>query len=259
MKTLNTLLVATVLTGGVGLVHAEDSPHSFSANVAIATDYVFRGISQTNEDPAIQGGFDYGFDFSEPAAFYAGVWASNVEFNENFGALSFLNEATIEIDYYGGFNGQFMGVDWDIGGLYYQYPRSSSSLADDYAEGYGSFGYAFGPVDAKAGLNYSPDYVAGSGDSTWLYGELGTSALPAGFGLSFHFGRLWIQDNLTFGTPDYNEWSVGISQSPGHFWDKLSFMTLELKYIDTDLTKSECFAGGSLCEGRIVFMVSGSI
>jgi uncharacterized protein (TIGR02001 family) len=255
MKTLNTLLVAA-LTAGVGLAHAEDSPHSVSANVAIATDYLFRGISQTNEDPAIQGGFDYGFDLSEPADFYAGVWASNVEFGED---PSVVNGATIEIDYYGGFNGQFMGVDWDIGGLYYQYPGSSSSLDYDYAEGYGSLGYAFGPVDAKLGLNYSPDHFAGSGDATWLYGELGTSALPAGFGLNFQLGRQWIQKNPTFGTPDYNTWSVGISQSPGYFWEKLSFMTLELKYVDTDLSKLECFGGSDLCEGRIVFMVSGSI
>ncbi|MEE8055529.1 MAG: TorF family putative porin [Gammaproteobacteria bacterium] len=258
MKTLNTFLVA-VLTAGVGLAHAEDSPHSVSANVAIVTDYVFRGISQTNEDPAIQGGFDYGFDFSEPAAFYAGVWASNVEFNENAGVAIPFNEATIEIDFYGGFNGQIMGADWDVGGLYYFYPSSPGTLSFDYGEAYGSLGYAFGPVDAKAGLNYSPDYYGAAGDATWLYGELATSALPAGFGLSFQLARQWIQKNLTFGTPDYNTWSVGISQSPGHFWEKLSFMTLELKYIDTDLSSTECFGGGTLCEGRVVFMVSGSI
>jgi len=256
MKTLNTFLVVAVLSAGVGLAHAEDSPHSISANVAIATDYAFRGISQTNEDPAIQGGFDYGFDFSEPAAFYAGVWASNVEFGED---STLFEVATLEIDFYGGFNGQIMGADWDVGGIYYYYPGSEGVLNFNYGEGYGSLGYAFGPVDVKAGLNFSPNYYGNAGDATWFYGELGTSALPAGFGLSFQLGRQWIEKNLTFGTPDYNTWSVGISQSPGYFWEKLSFMTLELKYIDTDLSSTECFGGLTLCEGRVVFMVSGSI
>jgi uncharacterized protein (TIGR02001 family) len=73
-KIIPAFLAAMVIT--TPAVQAE-SPHEFSANVAITTDYRFRGISQTNEDPAIQGGFDYAY---APYSFYAGVWASSLEF-----------------------------------------------------------------------------------------------------------------------------------------------------------------------------------
>ena len=77
-----------------------DSPHEFSANVALSTDYLFRGISQTDGSPAISGGFDYTYS---PVGIYAGIWASNVDFS------SFGDDDNIEIDYYGGIGGDFCG------------------------------------------------------------------------------------------------------------------------------------------------------
>ena len=92
-----------------------ESPHKFSANVLIATEYLYRGISQSNEDPALQGGFDYTY---EPLGFYMGFWASSIEFNAQT-----TNTSSIETNFYGGFAGEFpIGVSWDIGGLYYYYP-----------------------------------------------------------------------------------------------------------------------------------------
>src|SRR3974377_551096 len=58
--------------------HAEaTSPHSFTANVGLFSQYIFRGLTQTNRDPAIQGGFDYAYDIGGPSL-YAGTWASNI-------------------------------------------------------------------------------------------------------------------------------------------------------------------------------------
>ena len=78
---IKTLAVAAVLSViGIATAQAEEakSPHSFSANVTAVSDYVFRGITQTDSHPAIQGGFDY----AHASGLYAGLWASNVDFND---------------------------------------------------------------------------------------------------------------------------------------------------------------------------------
>jgi len=102
MKKLIFIFVC-LLAVSTPFVHAEDSPHEFSANVALTTDYRFRGLSQTNEDPAIQGGFDYGYSGDAlPVSFYAGVWASSLDFD-----VADPDDADLEIDFYGGFTGEF--------------------------------------------------------------------------------------------------------------------------------------------------------
>ncbi len=223
-----------------------DSPHEFSANVALSTDYVFRGISQTSEDPAISGGFDYSYT---PAGFYAGVWASSLDFG-----VADPDDADIEVDFYGGFAGDFAnGISWDVGGLYYYYPGSDTGagVADyDYFEAYGSLGYDFGPAAVSFGLAWSPDYFFESEDG--LYVNLGIDIpLPNGFALSGAVGHQDIDDNAQFGTPDYTDWKIGVSKEIGAFG-------FDLSYYDTDLSDAECFGGGNVCDGRAVFTVSSS-
>ena len=76
-----------------------DSPHQFSANVLMATEYLYRGLTKSNEDPAIQGGFDYSH---ETLGVYVGFWASSIEFNAGT-----TNTASIETNFYGGIAGEF--------------------------------------------------------------------------------------------------------------------------------------------------------
>ena len=80
MKQLSMALITSAMIITAPMVVAEDSPHEFSANVALSTDYMYRGGSQTNEQPAISGGFDYGHS----SGLYAGLWASNVDFTRVF-------------------------------------------------------------------------------------------------------------------------------------------------------------------------------
>ena len=95
-------LVALLATAGTAVAEGE-----WSGNVAITSDYVWRGISQTDEDPAIQGGFDYA-----NGMFYAGTWASNVDFGDD-------SDTNIEVDFYGGLAGALeSGVTWDVGVIY---------------------------------------------------------------------------------------------------------------------------------------------
>ncbi len=118
-------LVLAGLVGAVLLsspVVAEEKPlipGEFSANVGLFSDYTFRGISQTTEKPAIQGGFDYSLDTGVSGiGIFLGAWASNVDFND-------AGQANIEIDWYGGVSKTFGGVDVSAGFLYYSYPGAA--------------------------------------------------------------------------------------------------------------------------------------
>ena len=198
-----------------------ESPHEFSANVAYSTDYIYRGGSQTNEQPAVSGGFDYGYTTGGFADFYAGTWASNVDFGDS---------ANIEIDYYGGLTGEFSnGISWDVGGLYYSYPGVSD--ADDaggdydFVEAYGSLGYTFSDVQLEPSVGayfaWSPDYFGESGDSYYFTLDLGLS-LPYDIGLAFQYGN---QSFDASGMTDYDHWSIGASKD-------LSIFTFDLTYYD---------------------------
>lgn len=263
-KTFTGLTAAiAMLAATMPLAYAEtaESPLEFSANVALTTEYVFRGISQTNEDPAIQGGMDVSYSPQGwPVSLYAGLWASNLEFGLNPD-----DEATIEIDFYAGFTGEIPvanGIGWDIGGLYYAYPGSDEiakftddglpdGTADfDYAEVYGTLSYDFGPAALSVGVNYSPDYFAESGDGIYLYSDLDIP-LPYGFSIGAHGARQWIDNTTQFGTPDYYDWRVGVSKELGRF-------NLDVSYYDTDIDDEDCFGGSQLCDARVVFAVSSS-
>jgi len=86
------LVTSSIIAAGVLAGSSAANAGEIEANVSLATDYVFRGFSQTNEDPAISGGFDYGFD----GGFYLGIWGSNVNFGED-------SNTSTEIDLYGGY------------------------------------------------------------------------------------------------------------------------------------------------------------
>lgn len=91
------------------------SPHTFTGNVSVVSDYRFRGVSQSYKQPALQGGFDY----SHASGFYVGNWNSSVSGN------TYNNGASLEMDFYGGWKTEFSnGIGLDIGGLYYYYPGS---------------------------------------------------------------------------------------------------------------------------------------
>ena len=90
------------------IVAEEASPHSLSANVAMTTDYIWRGISQTDNGPAIQGGIDY----AHSSGFYLGTWASNVDFGTG-------DDSNIEIDVYGGYGNEVGGLSYDVGIIHY--------------------------------------------------------------------------------------------------------------------------------------------
>lgn len=140
------LLSASALVLMAFPVNAEDYsiPGEFSGNVGFVSDYVFRGITQSDENPALQGGFDYEHDMGV----YLGVWGSSVDFNDN-------SEASFEVDFYGGYRGEVDGFSYDLGAIYYVYPGADSALDYDYYELMASLGYDFEVASAGASVNYS--------------------------------------------------------------------------------------------------------
>lgn len=221
-------------------VQAEDSPHEFSANVSMLTDYLYRGISQTNENFALQGGFDY---THTPTGLYLGTWASNIDFAES-----------LEIDVYGGIKGELgSGISWDIGGLYYAYPGSNAQPEEDFFEAYANLGYTFSGVQlepsVEAGVAYSPDFFGEDGDGIYVHGSLDLS-LAYDFGVSFYVGYQDIEGDKLSGPAgfEYTHYSVALSRS---------FGPLDLSVSWNDAS-NECDGGSNeLCQA-VVFSMGSS-
>ena len=138
MKNLLKLGVIAVFSGVMSLQAAE-----FESNVALSNDYVWRGMSQTSEEPAISGGFDIAGD----SGLYFGTWASNVEFGDG---------AALELDWYAGYANELEnGFSYDIGYLAYTYPGEDSL---DFEEIYLGLGYSYFGYTFSSGQDGAPDH-----------------------------------------------------------------------------------------------------
>jgi uncharacterized protein (TIGR02001 family) len=242
-------LIVAVLAGLLGLgllpVRAEEeaaSPHSFTGGVALSTDYMYRGQSQTGNNPAVSGTVNYAYDGAGMFDVYAGTWASSINFGGN-----------VEIDWYGGLTGSFgdTGLNWDVGFLYYQYPGGDNL---DFVEGHIGLSYKFADMPGEPTLGFkahwSPDWQLDADGSGYYEGNVGFS-LPYGFGLTAHVAHQEVSDNATWGSPDWTEWNVYLSKS---IYGPIS---ASVGYHDTDLSNAECF-GTNICEGRAVFVLSAA-
>jgi uncharacterized protein (TIGR02001 family) len=228
---------------------AASAAWEFSANFGLTTDYVFRGISQNNEEASMSGGID----FSHDSGFYVGTWAAIVDQAEWPEIDSNPDDTNTELDIYGGYGGNFTDAfSYDVGLIYYAYPVDANSL--NFWEIYGSLSYDFGVASVTGGVAYSPDFYGETDDALYYYVE-GSIPLPMGFGIDLHWGHQDIDDNVTFGTPDYDEWKVAVTKSMG------DHVTVEIAYTDTDLKNRECFGqwdgawyppGSDLCDSRII-------
>ena len=146
---------------------------SVSANVSFTSDYIWRGMTQS-DGPAIQGGFDYASD----GGFYAGIWGSNVNFNDGAGS---------ELDYYFGYGFDMGGVGVDIGYIAYDYPDNDSDL--NFEEIY--VGLSMGDLGLlyASGVDGAPDYMEvsyGFGDVGISYGQY--DDYGDNLGISYGFG-----------------------------------------------------------------------
>jgi uncharacterized protein (TIGR02001 family) len=194
-----------------------------SVNATVTSDYVFRGYSQTNEDPAFQIGADL-----TAGAFYAGAWASNVDFGDDTKA---------EFDVYGGVRGETAGYDWDLGLVGYFYADAPSGADYDFVEVKAAASRAIGPATLGLAVYYSPDFFGV--DETATYVELnGEWAVTDKLSLSGAVGEQYLDVN-----DDYATWNLGVGYALN---DALG---VDLRYHDTDVA-------GTLSEQRFVASLS---
>lgn len=234
----STLLVSAPSYATDDLISAKSIPGTFSANFWGVSEYFFRGISQTDDKPAAQGGFDYsvdldkvGLDMAKGISGYLGIWGSNVDFNEP----NTTNGASIETDWYGGLQGDSLfntGISWNAGFIYYWYPGAMASLHENYYEGLVSLSYDFGMFSTTASYNYSPNNFGDSGSAHYPKFEVD---VPLGkyFTLSAYFARQYIQDNSKFGLPDYNEYNVKLATKIAGFDTFIAYKDTSIKHVDS--------------------------
>lgn len=202
------------------------SDFTVSANVALTTDYRFRGVSLSGGDPALQGGFDVAHD----SGFYIGTWASSIDGGAAYGDL--------ELDIYAGWSGNLSdAVSVDIGVLYYIYPTEDLGLDTDYIEPYASVGVNFGPAEATFGVAYAPEQDSlGGDDNLYLYTDVGFGLPGTPLTVTGHLGYTdgSLAPPLLAGTTDDTglDWSLGASVAQGNFEVGVAYIGVEGPAID---------------------------
>jgi uncharacterized protein (TIGR02001 family) len=253
-KLLHSLVLASLVVPGVAMA-ADASP--FSANVGLTTDYIFRGISQTSHNPAVQGGID----FAHSSGLYAGVWGSNVSWIADSGAVA-SGSVTMELDTYFGFKNSFAGdFSYDVGFIRYNYLGSyTANTADGFTKAdtneiYGAIGYKW--ITAK--------YSYGLGQFLTVPGAKGTNYLElnasvpvgdTGITLGAHVGKQTYKGSEAAAftnTPTYTDYKLSVSKD-------FSGYVVGLSYTDTNASPFYTFdgLGGDWGKGTAALSVTHS-
>lgn len=201
---------------------ATDLGSGFAVNggATFVTDYRFRGISQTDLRPAVQGTVS----ISHSSGFYATWWGSSIDDYVAAGSDA-------ENDLIVGYRHTFGGTTIDGGVLYYYYPGHTAGVNTDFFEPYLSVAHPFGPVTAKVTANYAPKQKAlsigaGDEDNFYLAGDLAFALPKTPISLTGHLGHTWGPSYLSIGD-EYTDWNVGASITRGP-------LTAAILYVDTD-------------------------
>ncbi len=244
-----------------------------SGSVALVSDYRFRGVSQSNEEMAIQGGITV----SHESGAYAGTWASNLAGWGQFGG------SNMELDLFAGYKKSFGGATVDVGVTWYMYPGGSDIT--DFAEPYVKVSGTLGPVNALAGVAYAPkqralgnwsstgalsaagifDNPGAKDDNLYLWTDISGAVPSTPITLKAHLG--YSDGNPGLGpngtsvapTGEYVDWMLGADVALGK-------ITLGVSYVDTNISRADAaylqpnFSntkdGSSIAESQVVFSVS---
>lgn len=223
-------------------VAAEAAPPSvtLSGNLTLTNNYVFRGVSQSQNHAAVQGGFDV----NTAAGLYAGVWGSNVSW---VSATAIRANNSVELDLYGGYKGSLPGdVGYDVGVLQYVYPgESTGAVSPNSTEVYLAASWqTFTLKYSHAVSKHLFAWTDASGEvKTRGSGYIDLSAsypLGDGWGVSAHVGRQKIK---RFNDASYTDWKIAVSK-------ELPFATVSVAYTDTNAKKDPyTWAGKEVAKG----------
>lgn len=237
------IIIPALLTGlspvAASAQEEDASAVTLSGSATIASDYRFRGVSQTDKGMAIQGGLTA----SHESGLYGGVWASNLAGWGTFGG------ANMELDLIGGYKLAVAdNVTVDVGLIWYMYPSGADN--SDFAEPYVKLTGTAGPATLTVGAAYAPKQYAlanlsnapNSGgqreDNLYLWGDaavaIADTPLTAKAHIGYSDGNPGLGPNGTSLAPTgrYWDWSVGIDASLRNF-------TLGLSYVDTSISRAD--------------------
>jgi len=234
---MNKLKMALVAALALPSFHvlAEDAPeaksdYSVSYNIGLFSQYIFRGYTQTHQDPALQGGID----IEHSSGFYAGAWASNISWLREDGWQAYDNGGSVELDLYAGYASEIgeTGVSYDVGILQYLYP---GEVASGYAKanttevhaslGYGWLDAAVHVVTSKDAWTWGGDGRGGpSAKGTAYYeinaeipvGELVGHKYLSGVTGILHYGyQNFVGSNEVYNNnaDSYGDWKAGFNKS----------------------------------------------
>ncbi len=201
---------------------------TINGTATVVSDYRFRGISQTDKNFALQGSLTV----SHRSGLYASIWGSSVD-----DYVTQSGQSHQELDLIVGFKKTFGGTTFDIGALYYVYPKTKlagDGSSSDFIEPYLAVSHTFGPVTAKGTVNYAPkqkalrlDQTTGkSNDNVYLAGDLSAAVPGTPLGLSAHLGHTFGPSWLAIGK-EYTDWGLGATLT-------YKAITFGVQYVDTD-------------------------
>jgi uncharacterized protein (TIGR02001 family) len=230
-------LATACVVAGPEPAHADAA---LSGNVSLTSDYVFRGVSQSDGHSAIQGGFDFTNDLGGLPV-YVGVWSSSVDFGSTV-------DAGIELDIYAGIRPEFGPVAMDFGAIAYFFPGSDIDDLDYVEFKAGISGKPFEPLTLDAAMYFSPEYTL-NGDQS-INAELrGAYAFNEHFSLSAAIANQSVDAAGFFvepgaSTDNYTAWNIGGTGSAYGF-------SLDVRYYDTNEDILN-FDGDVVSDARVV-------
>ena len=191
-----------------------------SANAAVTTNYIFRGISQSGANPAVQAGVDYNIGTTGLAI---GAWASSIDFGNVNG-----DDTQIELDLYGSYTLAITDeFGLSAGFTTYNYPSSPHNVNYNWYEGWVGASYNFGVAAVSAKVFYSPDYVNLSTGQIYVTGGVSVP-VTSWLSLNGNIGYTALDHAVYPIIEDYMDWNLSAVATYGNF-------SLTLGYTDTDL------------------------
>lgn len=224
IKTTATLTASAALAAGaLAMLAPQPAQAEVSANIGVVSNYFFRGFSETDGGAAVQGGLDY----EAESGFYAGTWASNVDFGD---------ETSYELDLYLGFGGDLAeGVGYDVGYIYYAYPDAPGSA--DFGEIYGELSFSLFAVGAAYTVNDSSASVLVTGD-IYYYASAGFD-LTQDYSLGLLVGRSAFDDSAA---DDFTHYQASLAKAT----EALGEFSFNLEYGNTRNDDLKAWVGWSL-------------
>ncbi len=252
MKKLSYLLILSGLVSVSAI--AADSPHTVSGNIAFTTDYLFRGVSQTQNGPALQGGFDY----SHASGAYLGTWGSNVDWVSQ----GYKTNSSMEIDLYGGYKGSMGDVGYDVGLITYYYPGDQIAGANDPDTTEVYLGASWKFLSAKYSYTVSDRFVGWGTSATnadtqgSYYIEVNANyAIDNGWTLIGHVGYQDVKDN---DDASYTDWKIGVAKDIGYGVVTLAYTDTDVDYGKAGPATAYTWGGEKVADGRVFLSFSKS-